>query len=68
MIDKGDKVIIKDNLIKVLNKLDMCYDEEAFRELIGTEQKVYSIWESGNQKYATIDLCVETPIQCLEIK
>ena len=39
------------------------------KSIIGAEYEVYSIWEDkySKQKYATVDLCVEIPLQCLDI-
>jgi hypothetical protein len=38
---------------------------EAF---VGTEQEVFALWKNEDgQEYATIDLCCEIPVQCLEV-
>ena len=71
MIKINDTVIIKDNLTEELMKLDFEeYCVENMKELIGTIQTVYSLWvdEDTNQQYTSIDLCVEIPVQCLEIR
>ena len=67
----GDKVIVKDNLEKEL--LNLKFDNETSRSMarkfVGTVQKVLSLWtdEDSGQEYATVDLCCEIPVQCLEI-
>ena len=69
MIKVNSKVIIKSNLCDELEILEFDkYDIASMRELIGTTQKVFAIWEDedSKQKYATIDLCMEIPLQCLE--
>jgi len=66
---KGDIIIIKDNLEKVMNDLGFDPEEsKRFSELYsGTQQTIFTIWaDSDGQKYATIDLCVEIPLQCCE--
>jgi len=68
MIKVNSKVIIKSNLCDELEKLEFNkYDIESMRELVGTTQKVFALWEDKElkQKFATIDLCVEIPLQCL---
>ena len=33
-----------------------------------TEQEIFDLWENDDgQKYATVDLCCEIPVQCLEV-
>lgn len=66
---KNDIIIIKDNLEEVMN--DIGFDPEEskrFSKLYsGTMQTVFAIWtDSDGQEYATIDLCVEIPLQCCE--
>lgn len=68
MIERGNYIRIKDNLCEELEKLGFeAYYIENMRELIGTKQKAFTIWEdTDKQKYVSIDLCIEIPIQCLE--
>lgn len=68
----GDKVIVKNNLREELRKLK--FDEttcEAMEErFVGTICEVFNLWKSESedgQEYATVDLCCEIPIQCLEV-
>ena len=73
MVKIGDTVRIKDNLCEELTRLE--FEEgcvEMMRELIGrTYDEVFDIWEDefddNGQKYATVDLCVEIPLQCLDV-
>jgi len=69
-MEKNDIIIIKDNLEKVMNKIGFEPEEsKRFAKLYsGTQQTVCAIWtDSDGQKYATIDLCVEIPLQCCEL-
>lgn len=67
MIEVGDKIIIKDNLLDEIKRLDFAdVLIKHFKDLIGTKQTVHAIWNDEDQKYVTIDLCVEIPIQCCE--
>lgn len=66
----GDKVIVKDNLESELHKLGFeeftC--EMMAKNFVGTKQEIFSLWKNEDgQEYATVDLCCEIPIQCLEI-
>ena len=66
----GDKVIVKDNLEGELRKLT--FHEETCKSMaerfVGTEQEIFSLWKNEDgQEYATVDLCCEIPIQCLEV-
>lgn len=66
----GDKVIIKNNLEEELLKLE--FDNETSKSMakkfVGTTQKVFDLWiDEDGQEYATVDLCCEIPVQCLEI-
>lgn len=67
----GDKVIVKDNLKDELKKLTFKdYTCESMQErFANTEQEIYSLWtdKDSGQKYATVDLCCEIPVQCLEV-
>lgn len=71
MFEIGNEVIIKDNLKKELSRLgfDDYYAEEVSNKYAGTKQKILAIWNDENlkQQYATIELCVEIPVQCLEL-
>lgn len=70
MFKVNDRVKIKDNLIEELSKLNFdSYILKNFSIYIGTKQTIHDIWkdEGTNQEFATIDLCVEIPIQCLEL-
>lgn len=67
----GDKVIVKDNLESELRKLT--FHEETCMAMaerfVGTEQEVLALWTNDDgQEYATVDLCCEIPVQCLEVK
>lgn len=71
-ISVGSNVIIKENLCEELTKLDFMEETvDMMKELIGHTYEVFDIWEdefnNNNQKYVTVDLCVEIPIQCLEL-
>jgi len=66
----NDMIIIKDNLEGVMNKIG--FNPEESKRFAGlysnTQQTVFAIWtDSDGQKYATIDLCVEIPLQCCEL-
>lgn len=66
----GDKVIVKDNLESELRRLT--FHESTCTSMaehfVGTEQEVLALWTNDDgQEYATIDLCCEIPVQCLEI-
>lgn len=66
----GDRVIVKDNLKDELKKLTFKdYTCESMQErFAGTEQEIFSLWKNDDgQEYATIDLCCEIPVQCLEV-
>ena len=66
----GDRVIIKNNLEDELRKLN--FDEfsctSMAEKFVGTEQEIFCLYtdEETGQIYATVDLCCEIPIQCLE--
>jgi hypothetical protein len=66
MIKIGNTVKILPNITKELKSLGFT-NPKVFNSLIGSSQKVYSLWEDSGQVYATIDLCQEVPIQCLEL-
>lgn len=67
----GDKVIVKDNLKDELKKLTFeNYTCDSMQErFANTEQEIYSLWtdKDSGQEYATVDLCCEIPVQCLEV-
>lgn len=65
-IKVGDSIIIRSNLINEYKKLGT-YTSQNIKDLIGTEQEVLAVYKDNNskQKYVTIDLCVEIPIQCV---
>lgn len=66
----GDRVIVKDNLESELRKLTF-HEETCIsmaERFVETEQEVFALWTDDNgQEYATVDLCCEIPVQCLEI-
>jgi hypothetical protein len=68
MIEKGQKIRIKDNLRDILTELQFEQPTvERMAELFtGTEQTAHAIWKDEEQEYVTIDLCCEIPIQCCE--
>lgn len=67
----GDKVRVKDNLKEELLKLTFgeATSEGMAERFAGTEQEIFALWtdEESGQKYATIDLLCEIPVQCLEV-
>ena len=66
----GDKVIVKDNLKEELCKLtfDESTCERMAEHFVGTKQEIFALWENEDgQEYATVDLCCEIPVQCLEV-
>ena len=67
----GDKVRVKDNLKEELLKLTFgeATSEGMAERFTGTEQEIFALWtdEESGQKYATIDLLCEIPVQCLEV-
>ena len=66
----GDKVIVKDNLKDELKKLTFNYDtcESMQERFANTKQEVFALWKNDDgQEYATVDLCCEIPVQCLEV-
>jgi hypothetical protein len=68
MIQKGQRIRIKENLRDVLTELLFeQHTVERMSELFtGTEQVAHCIWKDGDQEYVTIELCCEIPIQCCE--
>ena len=69
-ININDQVIVKDNLKEEMEKLsfDSLTIESFCEEFVGTKQNVYNIWTDEDTKcvFATVDLCCEIPVQCLE--
>ena len=67
----GDRVKIKNNLKEELKKLtfENCTCERMQKQFANTEQEIFSLWkdEDSGQEYATVDLCCEIPVQCLEV-
>lgn len=66
----GDRVIVKDNLESELRRLtfheDTCVG--MAEHFVGTEQEIFALWRNDDgQEYATVDLCCEIPVQCLEV-
>jgi hypothetical protein len=67
----GDTIVVKDNLADELNRLD--FDEmdipDFCNHFVGTSQKVYAVWTDKliDEKFVTIDLCVEIPIASCEL-
>lgn len=70
MIKVGDKVRVKENLPKAMRELEFIEEEipSFCRKFVNTEQEVFSIWtDDDGTEYATVDLCCEIPLQCLEV-
>lgn len=66
----GDKVIVKDNLKDELKKLtfDDSTCENMHDRFANTEQEIFALWKNDDgQEYATVDLCCEIPVQCLDV-
>lgn len=66
----GDKVIVKNNLREELRKLkfDKTTCEAMEERFTGTICEVFNLLKSEDgQEYATVDLCCEIPVQCLEV-
>lgn len=67
----GDKVKVKENLPKVMRDLGFIKEEipDFCRRFGKTTQEILPIWhdEDTNIDYATVDLCCEIPMECLEI-
>lgn len=67
----GGKVKVKENLPKVMRELG--FDENCIkifcRQFVNTTQEIFQIWHNGesNTDFATVDLCCEIPLQCLEV-
>jgi len=66
-ISKGNKVVIKNNLKSEMERLGFDCDIDSFcSQYVGTIQNVYTVWNEGDEKFTTIDLCVEIPIAACE--
>ena len=70
IVKVGNKVIVKTNLEEELRKLT--FDEFTCKNMaehfVGTEQEIFALWKNEDgQEYATVDLCCEIPVQCLEV-
>lgn len=70
IVKVGNKVIVKANLEEELRKLT--FDEFTCKHMaehfVGTEQEVFALWKNEDgQEYATVDLCCEIPVQCLDV-
>lgn len=69
LITKGQKIRINPNLQEELNKLGFDPGEaRAFAaRFAGTKQTAHDIWTGDEgQRFVTIDLCCEVPIQCCD--
>lgn len=66
----GDKVKVKNNLKDVLLSLTFAQStsDNMQENFAGTTQEILSLWaDEDGQEYATVDLCCEIPVQCLEL-
>lgn len=66
----GDKVFVKDNLESELRRLTFHESTcvSMAEHFTGTKQEVLALWTNEDgQEYATVDLCCEIPVQCLEV-
>lgn len=62
---KGDKVKILPNLPEVMGELGFTLASiDLMSRLVGTKREIFFLWKDGYQEYATVDLCVEIPVQC----
>lgn len=71
MLKINQKVRVRENLKDELIKLGFSkYSSEKLQDkFVNTVQNIYQIWkddEIDNQYWATIEMCVELPLQCLE--
>jgi len=67
---EGDRVIIKDNLESEMRRLN--FSEEACKSMaerfVGTEQEISGLYiTDGCDEYATVDMCIVIPVQCLKV-
>lgn len=67
----GDKIRIKNNLEEELLNLGFTKSSSKgmYERFANTEQDILSTWtdEDSGQKYVTVDMCCEVPIQCVEV-
>lgn len=67
----GDKIRIKNNLEEELLNLGFTKSSSKGMQerFANTKQEVLSTWtdEDSGQKYVTVDMCCEVPIQCVEV-
>lgn len=63
---KGCRIFVKDNLVSELLRMGFDTDSaNSMCEFENTEQTAYNIWkDKAGNKFVTIDLCCEVPIQC----
>ena len=67
MINKDQKIKIKDNLVSELLKLGFeKTSAESMKIFEGTEQIAYDVYEEEGNRYVTIEMCCEIPEQCCE--
>lgn len=60
------KALVLNNLSNVLKSLE--FENPNCLDYIWKEIEILDIWEDEWTKYATIELCCEIPLECLEIK
>ena len=72
-INKGDYVLIKDNLRTELERMGFT-NPDAGSHLVGTVQTAYDVYESDKDQFdgksewfVTVDLCMEIPIAACEL-
>ena len=67
MIDKGQKIKIKDNVVIELMKLGFEKGSaESMKVFENTEQIAHDIYEDEGTTYVTVEMCCEIPLQCCE--
>jgi hypothetical protein len=69
VINTGDTILIKPNLSSVLEQLSFHQDAiDRTNSLVNTIHTVKAVWSDENgQRYATVMLCVEVPVECCEL-
>lgn len=68
MINKGEKIKIKNNVVSELLKLGFEKGSaESMKIFENTEQIVHDIYEDEGTTYVTVELCCEIPLQCCEV-
>ena len=61
-----DKAIVLPTITSTLKNL--WFDNpNSLDSFIGKKVEIFNIWDDDWQKYATIDMCCEVPIECLSI-